>query len=323
MAEVFDGETLAALVRPYAGGGEPRFAPIRSGKHNSSYWVDLAGELLVLRIAPPDDAEPLFYGRRMMRQEPGLHALIRSRTPIPVAEIIAHDFGRELIDRDYLLMAALPGVPLGEAHRLSRTGLARALREVGAHLRALHALSADDCLATHAYGYLGAHRPMAPQPTWLAAFRVMWSKLLDDVAASGCYSEGEARALRELLEAYAGHFERPVEPRLLHMDVWAQNILVVPDGAVTGLLDFDRALWGDPEIEYAVLDYCGVSEPPFWEGYGAERDLSPEAMVRRWFYLLYEVQKYMPLAMRRGDRARAMRTRRQCLALARELGYEG
>ncbi len=47
------------------------------------------------------------------------------------------------------------------------------------------------------------------------------------------------------------------------MDVWAQNILVDSMGNVSGLVDFDRALWGDPEIEFAVLNYCGISEPAF------------------------------------------------------------
>jgi fructosamine-3-kinase len=84
------------------------------------------------------------------------------------------------------------------------------------------------------------------------------------------------------------------------MDVWSQNILVDEAGNVTGLVDFDRALWGDVEIEFAVLDYCGISEPAFWEGYGLPRDTSPEAQIRREFYLLYEVQKYMPIRVWRG-----------------------
>jgi fructosamine-3-kinase len=84
-----------------------------------------------------------------------------------------------------------------------------------------------------------------------------------------------------------------VSPSLLHMDIWGPNILVGPRGDVTGIIDWDRALWGDPEIEFAVLDYCGVSQPAFWEGYGAARDTSPEAALRHVFYLLYELQKYI------------------------------
>jgi fructosamine-3-kinase len=104
------------------------------------------------------------------------------------------------------------------------------------------------------------------------------------------------------------------------MDVWSQNILVDGAGNVTGLVDFDRALWGDVEIEFAVLDYCGISEPPFWEGYGAERDTSPAAMIRRQFYLLYEVQKYMPIRVwRRNNPAAAARYKQQSLAMAAQL----
>jgi fructosamine-3-kinase len=123
--------------------------------------------------------------------------------------------------------------------------------------------------------------------------------------------------MRNLLDLYIEEFDRHVAPRLLHMDVWSQNILVDETGNVTGLVDFDRALWGDKEIEFAVLDYCGISEPPFWKGYGAQRDESASAMIRRQFYLLYEIQKYMPISVwRRQDAISAARYKEQSLALA-------
>jgi fructosamine-3-kinase len=319
---IIDSATLAALLRPYLGAtSAPSFTPIGTGKHNASYWVHYADRRFVLRFAPPDDVGFLFYEQRMMRQEPALHALIRARTAIPVAEVIAHDFSRTRIDRDWLLLAALPGTPISDVAGITASQLARAHNQVGAHLRALHNLTAPTCLGIDAFGYLGAHYPMDPQPTWAGAFRVMWNRLLDDVEACGCYSREEAQALRDLLDRHHAHFARPVTSSLLHMDVWSQNILVDESGAVTGLVDFDRALWGDVEIEFAVLDYCGISEPAFWEGYGAPRDFSPAALVRRQFYLLYEVQKYMPIEVwRRKNMPRALDYKRQSLALAAELG---
>ena len=318
----FSAETLTKLVLANldADPQSLRFTSVRTGKHNTSFWVDSNRGRSVLRIAPPDDAGFLFYERLMMRQEPDLHALIRARTDIPVAEVVGHDFNRTRIERDYLLMSALPGTPLSDVPGFTRAQFDRALEQVGQHLRQLHALTADEHLEKPGYGYLGAHRPMEPQPTWAAAFRVMWNKLLDDVVACGSYTEEEAQALRDLLELHIAHFERPVSARLLHMDVWSQNILVDGAGNVTGLVDFDRALWGDVEIEFAVLDYCGISEPPFWEGYGAERDTSPAAMIRRQFYLLYEVQKYMPIRVwRRNNPTDAARYKQQSLALAAQL----
>jgi aminoglycoside phosphotransferase (APT) family kinase protein len=322
LPETFDTATLARLVLSHldADPATLRFAPVQTGKHNASYWVACDRGRFVLRIAPPDDAGFLFYERLMMRQEPELHALIRARTPLPVAKVVAYDFERALIDRDYLLMAALPGTPLSDVPRLARSHFDRALGQVGEHLRDLHALTAPACLGVDAHGYLGAHRPMAPQATWAAAFGVMWNRLLDDVVACGAYTSEEARTMRDLLERHSDLFDRPVVPRLLHMDVWSQNILIDGGGDVTGLVDFDRALWGDVEIEFAVLDYCGISEPAFWEGYGARRDTSPAALVRRQFYLLYEIQKYMPIRVwRRADPTGALRYKQQSFALAREL----
>ena len=76
-------------------------------------------------------------------------------------------------------------------------------------------------------------------------------------------------ALHEILRRETTAFEHDPPASLLHIGVWAENILAGDEGELTGLVDWDRALWGDPEIEYAVLDYCGISELEFWEGYGA------------------------------------------------------
>jgi len=63
-----------------------------------------------------------------------------------------------------------------------------------------------------------------------------------------------------------------------------------------------------------------MSGPAFWEGYGRKRETSPEAEIRRFFYLLYEMQKYIFISRVRGnDRVGADGYRRQCLALAARL----
>ena len=300
-----------------AHGLEPtRLERIATGKFNDSFFVALAdGREAVLRIAPPDDAGFLFYERRMMAQEPGLHRLLREKTDIPVAEVLAYDDTRRLVDRDFLVMSRLPGTALSDL-RLSGDATNRVLEQVGRHLRQLH----DACRAD-LYGYLGEHRPMEPQPTWAAAFRVMWDKLVDDIEACGAYDAAEARAVRDALTPHLDAFDRPVPSCLLHMDIWSQNILVDGEAEVTGIVDWDRALWGDVEIEFAVLDYCGISEPAFWRGYGRERDTSPPARTRHAFYYLYELQKYIVIRMLRSHRpADALRYKAHALHLLGRLG---
>jgi fructosamine-3-kinase len=161
---------------------------------------------------------------------------------------------------------------------------------------------------------------MEPEHTWWAAFRAMWNALLDDVQHAGGYSKEETDLMRRLLDAYRDRFSRPVQASLLHMDVWSQNILIDEQGKVTGLVDLDRALWGDPEIEFAVLDYCGISEPAFWRGYGTARDESLAAQIRQRFYLLYEVQKYIVIHLwRRDDPLGARRYKENSMRLAMPL----
>ena len=207
-------------------------------------------------------------------------------------------------------MERLPGVPLGEAPQVDYPEV---LRQLGALLAQVHDIDNEK------YGYLGAHHPMQAQDSWAAAFALMWRKLIEDIVGVGYYDQDDSRLLLGLLEQHLGLFERPVPARLLHMDIWHQNVLVDELGRVRGLVDWDRALWGDPEIEFAVLDYCGISEPAFWEGYGKQRDESKDARVRQVFYLLYELQKYIVIrAGRNRDPAGARRYKEQVMGVVQQ-----
>ncbi len=273
---------------------------ITTGKHNTSFFVDTDSGEYVIRIAPPEDTVLLFYERDMMSQEPEIHGLILDKTDIPVAEVVVFDSSRSIIDRDYIIMRRLVGTALSQV-RVDFDRYDGIMFEIGEHLTQLHSITADS------YGYIGAHRPMEPQPTWWGAFHVMWEKLLDDIVGVGMYSDDERDMLVKLLDEHRSCFDRPVMSSLLHMDIWAQNILVDGDLKVTGIVDWDRALWGDPEIEYAVLDYCGISQPGFWRGYGKVRENSPEAKIRHIFYYLYEHQKYIVIRIGRRNNPEAAR----------------
>lgn len=308
-----DQARLGELVRrcwPEAPAGL-RFRPIPTGKFNESFWVDTEDKSFVLRIAPPAGTPVLFYERDMMRQEPAIHAIVGERTNVPVARIIGYDFTRTVIDRDFLLMERLPGRAWSEVPWVDTR---RVLVQLGAYLAQVHQIRGDR------YGYVGPHQPMEPQSSWVDAFGIMWNKLIDDIEATGHYDQQDGAYLRKLFDRHMRLFDRPVPACLLHMDIWHQNILVDERGQVTGIVDWDRALWGDPEIEFAVLDYCGISEEAFWEGYGARRDWSQEAQLRWVFYYLYELQKYIVIRHGRNRNPQAAaRYKREALAMARRL----
>jgi aminoglycoside phosphotransferase (APT) family kinase protein len=315
MPENFAAEDLQAAVAPHLGGAPMSFEPIPAGKFNTGYYLSGEPGEFVLRVAPPDDAGLLFYERRMMRQEPEIHQLVREETHVPVAEVVALDTSRRRLARDFILMRRLPGRS-ASALSLSPAALARLRREAGRALAQIHRITRPR------YGYLGAHRPMKPQDSWPAAFEVIWNKLLVDCRRCGGYSREEAALMSRALRRQLGLFDYRGPAALLHMDVWAQNLLCDEEGRLTGLVDFDRALWGDPELEFAVLDYCGFSGPEFFSGYGRPRPETPAARARQVFYYLYEVQKYVVIErLRRRSPERAESYKRQAFTmLSRALG---
>ncbi|MFW5991827.1 MAG: phosphotransferase family protein [Halanaerobiaceae bacterium] len=141
---------------------------------------------------------------------------------------------------------------------------------------------------------------MEPASDRVTAFKNMWYKLIDDILACGVYSREEARMACKVLDKNINLFDRDVPASLLHMDIWSQNILIGNKGKIKGIVDWDRALWGDPEIEFAVLDYCGFNNSDFWRGYGQKPGKDRAGLVRNRFYHLYEVQKYPVIWTLRG-----------------------
>lgn len=275
--------------------------PVPGGHFNESYYVrTVEGPDLVVRIAPGTGTGFLFYERGMMAQEPEIHAIVRRRTKLPVPEVIAYDPSRTYVDREAVILERLPGRPLAYT-RLSREAMDALMREVGSSLAELH----RRCHARQ-FGYLGAHAPMVPADRWSDAFMDMWDRLMGDLEACGVFLPENADDARRAIERNIGAFDYTGDARLLHMDIWTQNILVDQEGTLCGIIDWDRALWGDPELEFAVLAYCGFDNPAFREGYGTlpsgHTGGEHEAEVRKRFYHLYEVLKYPVIWTLRGGR---------------------
>lgn len=312
--QTIDERTAADLAGDLLALDKPKARPFGAGKFSQTFLVSAGDDEYVLRVAPPDDLLQLFYEYRMMRQEPALHALIEARTDVPIPKILTHDFSRERIDRDYLIMNRVPGAALSEvSHRLSSDQVSAILAELGRCVAKLHAVHIDR------HGYVGDHRPMEPQPTWPDAFAIMWRKLIDDCVACGVYVEDDRTLAMEVFDEHREVFDPAAPASVCHMDLWIANVLV-HEGRFSALFDFDRACYGDRENDLAVAEYCGLTREPFWRGYvetgGARLDGSREQRIRRLFYLLYEHAKYIVISMstRRSDPPRAHGYANDCRA---------
>jgi fructosamine-3-kinase len=259
-------------------------SPITDGHYNDSFFVDSSQGKFVLRIAPADDIPKLFYEVDMMKSEPGIHSIVRENTDIPVPAVVFHDFSRELIDRDYLIMEFLQG----------KKGFFRD-KELGEYVKQLHRIEGGEC------GYPDRAAPTGGN--WRELFYRYAELIFEDCLSCRIISEEEKDYFLSVYDRYKDII--PADSRsLLHLDLWTQNILT-ENGKISGILDFDRGLYGDPELEFAVLDTYGYSSPEFFEGYGYSRPDDISARIRRRLYIVYELIKYAFIRYAR-NRSRAV-----------------
>ena len=250
------------------------------GLYNDACILECRDGRYVLRMAPPDDEPKLFYEKKMMRSEPEIHRLVNEHTDVPAPAVVHHDFSRQVIDRDFLIMEYLPGGsgPFDKS-------------ELGDYVRQLHDIRG------HRYGYPDREAPMGE--VWTELFRRYVEMIFDDCLRAGAIDEAEHRRFLSLYDERWDAMTDEVEPCLLHLDLWSANILA-QNGRITGILDFDRGLYGDPELEFAVLDTYGNSTPDFFAGYGEPRPTGPDAQIRRNLYIVYEIIKYAFIRLARG-----------------------
>jgi aminoglycoside phosphotransferase (APT) family kinase protein len=265
----------------------------RKNDFDQMYRVASDKGVFLLRVAPPDTARILFYEQAMMRREVALMEKMQGQISAPIPAVVAADFDRRLIDRDYIIVEAPAGVYYSQITSLSHAQHDHVYAQLGAFLNQLHRITGSS------HGYTGQIATTEPQQSWSQVFSLMWKNLINDVVACGMYNNEEALSLISLLEAYEAYFQRQSKPALLHMGIRKENIMVDQKGTITGLLGFEAALWGDPEVEFAVLDCAGIWASAFWKGYGAPRPTDLGSRTRRKFYILYEVQKNIPLAAKR------------------------
>jgi len=282
-----------------AGFSDSKVLSIGAGHYNDSYYIEEDNGKFVLRVAPPDNVPKLFYEIDMMKSEVNIHRLIREHTNVPAPEIVFHDFSRDIVDRDYLIMKYLDGDsgPFDE-------------RELGSYVRQIHAIESDK------FGY---PERMAPTgKSWPDIFQTYVKLILRDCLSCGVIDNSEHEYFLSVYDKQGGVIG-DVKPSLLHLDLWSQNILTV-NGKITAILDFDRGLYGDPELEFAVLDTYGYSTLEFFDGYGKPRPVDSEAQIRRKLYIVYELIKYAFIRVTRG---KSMSTGRshvaQCKRILREL----
>ncbi|WP_433797237.1 phosphotransferase family protein [Actinoplanes sp. CA-252034] len=255
--------------------------PLTGGGFATVWWARLDdGADVVVKVGPRPEARLLRYEQDMIGAEGRYLRRLAAEAPeVPVPRVL-------YACPDFLVTGRLPGVNLALAgDDVDDVPVREAF---GAALARVHRLTGDR------FGY-DAGRTGAP--TWSAAFHAMIADLLDDAADWDVELPATPGRIRDLITRHERLLDTVRRPALLHFDGWDGNLLV-DDGRLTGFVDGERFLHGDPLLDFtsAALFRRIEDEPdnPFVRGYGGVRFDAPArrrlSLYRLHLYLLMTVE---------------------------------
>lgn len=259
-------EQIARMVERAFGGiapaaGDDAVRELEEGWFNAVYNIRLAeGREVILKIAPTAEAEVLAYEQNIMATEVASMRLVGANPAIPVPAIYYFDTARDLCDSDYFFMEKLTGDNYEHVKEsLSPALQAQIDRQIGVIVREINGFT-----CTY-FGYDGNSDLRGA--TWQEAFIKIIDSVLEDGRRKNADFGFTIDEIREAVLQHAPSLEAVTTPRLVHWDAWDLNFFV-QDGQVTGILDFERALWADPllEAQFRALAFGGVSDS--MRGYG-------------------------------------------------------
>ena len=256
------------------------FTELREGYYNAAALLELEdGFKCVLKAAPPDSLRVLRYEKNIMKAEVKVMRMVKAQTGVPCPQIYCYDTSRRLLESDYFLMEYLPGTPFHKLRReLSAGDQAEIERVMGRMARQINTITGE------VFGYFA--QPEAPGTGWGTCFGNMLRGLLLDGWEAKVALPLPYESLFGRLEAHFDVLDGVDTPRLVHWDLWEGNVLVDPvTRRVTGLIDYERALWGDPLMEFIFHNLDADSN--YIQGYGAPLLATPEQRLRRLLYNAY------------------------------------
>ncbi|GAA5129571.1 phosphotransferase family protein [Haloechinothrix salitolerans] len=236
------GDRVPALAPPL------RSRRIGAGQSNVTVLLtDAAGTEWILRRPPLADGGSAAHG--VHREARILHAL--AGTAVPVPEVVATGVDEAGIDGPFAVMARARGIPLAEEH--DATALTASERmwlatDVVAVLAELHALNPDEI----GLADLGSRDNYVARQ--IRRMVRNWRTWGEDSAADPAW-----RACRARLEANVPEQHDVV---LAHGDFRLANLLVA-EGRVTAVLDWELCTLGDPlaDLAWLVDDWRAPDEP--------------------------------------------------------------
>jgi aminoglycoside phosphotransferase (APT) family kinase protein len=270
------------------------------GTFNSTFLIALNDQQTILRVAPPPSADVAWDERWLMRREQQIKPFFAALGSLMPRTLLA-DFTHQLIERDYVFQTFIAGERWDEvADSLSDDEQLRLWEQFGGVTRTIHSTIG---------ARFGGPYPAPEFSTWSQAIFYRFERVIQAMIDTQL-DTSNMLAVEHFARAHAAVLDAIDRPRLMHGDLWLFNILIdcsAGEPRIVGVLDADRAWWGDPQADWTMFVLAKGAAPEtdhlharFWQSYGA-RIQTPEATFRQAIYEALHIGTALVWATRHDD----------------------
>ena len=271
-------ENIIRMARvAFPGRGIPEIEELTEGMCNVAYKLTYEdGFRTILKIASPIKSGFLTNECNLMDAEVMAMKLVAWNTDIKVPEVYTYDTTRTLCEGDYFFMECLDGSNWMSVIDSLGEGVNSSLRQkTGALQKQLSVISNDK------FGLLGDLRHEFDKLFDFVYFLI--NNVLHDAEKREVIIGVPKNEILDLLTKDKNAFDEVEKSTLVHWDMWEGNIFV-EDGEITGIIDWERAMWGDAYMDEPFRHHKRNKD--FLEGFGVLEQSKAEMRRIYWYDIL-------------------------------------
>lgn len=264
---------------------------LTEGMCNVTYHVGLDnGTESILKIASKDEQGRISNEVNLMEAEVRAMELVKKSKLVKVADIYFYDRSKTICDSDYFFMEKLEGDNLNLIkENLTSKEIAQINYETGRIARKLTDIKNGQ------FGFLGDRERFDNLYDFV---HKMLSNLIEDAAKENISLGIDESALLEKLARDKSCFDEVTQPTLVHWDMWEGNFFV-KDGHVTGVIDWERALWGEAYMDDRFRRH--TRDGDFLKGYGQTGFSASEMKRISWYDIILYLTMMIEVTYRKYD----------------------
>lgn len=249
---------------------------LTEGMCNVTYDITFDdGTESILKIAAKDRTGNTSNEVNLMRAEITAMKLVSENCSFKVADIQYYDTSNTICDGNYFFMEKLKGdnfhLVKGD---MSEEAIAIIDTEIGKISRELSEVKNPQ------FGFLGEDERY---DSLFCFTKHMLQNLISDAKRKDIDIVYDERTFMDQLEKDKGAFEAVEAASLVHWDMWEGNVFV-KDGHVSGIIDWERALWGEPFMDDRFRMHNRGKH--FLEGFGQTSFSEDELTRLRWYDII-------------------------------------